>query len=521
MANSVLARPEAATLPIYTELAALTQGEQQQGCEGEEEEDMLWGGDVNGQPGYPSTPASSSPWQQNSEQAFTCRTQSSGPQQDSHRQVIEHCEDTGIGPSESPSRPTEHCRPAPKLLDSGDEDSSQNVKKQRCSALPVTHRDSDPAPNRRSYWGDPSRLTLQCEPFPFPAVTTASLAHTGSRQPCSLTSFPVRPLQKANVPTPPASTSALPGDSLPAASDSSSSMKVMGLYAELVKELQEQVLELQRREWAQVEVVLLRDRRIEALERENQRLKDQLQKLEEENDLLSSDSERGITMRSLQAGALDTSRKSIKFLRDLVELLESNLETQNQTPDAKLPLVSAEETFTPVAPSREVNDNISVTTTWNRPEESFTSALGHQEIHPLGSAMKDTLPDGSPLWASAFEANGRLKSELIPGSSVYLTNREMNELSHLPQDKPKLMTRKLLGYFFSDQTLARSSARGKRIAHNKTTMEKPICLPSVVTYAIKDYVTSVCGRGCDFTAVINSKCASSRRAVRKLTEKME
>ncbi|XP_078080627.1 uncharacterized protein LOC144500996 isoform X2 [Mustelus asterias] len=446
MANSVLARPEAATLPIYTELAALTQGEQQQGCEGEEEEDMLWGGDVNGQPGYPSTPASSSPWQQNSEQAFTCRTQSSGPQQDSHRQVIEHCEDTGIGPSESPSRPTEHCRPAPKLLDSGDEDSSQNVKKQRCSALPVTHRDSDPAPNRRSYWGDPSRLTLQCEPFPFPAVTTASLAHTGSRQPCSLTSFPVRPLQKANVPTPPASTSALPGDSLPAASDSSSSMKVMGLYAELVKELQEQVLELQRREWAQVEVVLLRDRRIEALERENQRLKDQLQKLEEENDLLSSDSERGITMRSLQAGALDTSRKSIKFLRDLVELLESNLETQ---------------------------------------------------------------------------ANGRLKSELIPGSSVYLTNREMNELSHLPQDKPKLMTRKLLGYFFSDQTLARSSARGKRIAHNKTTMEKPICLPSVVTYAIKDYVTSVCGRGCDFTAVINSKCASSRRAVRKLTEKME
>ncbi|XP_038634507.1 uncharacterized protein LOC119953911 [Scyliorhinus canicula] len=521
MANSLLGEPQAATEPVYTQLAVLTKGEQQ-----EQERDVQWIGDVNEELCYSKSPASSSPWQQNSEFAFTCRTQNSGPQPHTHRQVIGHCEDTEIGPSESPSRPTEQCRPGLELLDSEEEEetSQRFIKRQRCSFSPVTHRDFNPAPSRRpSCWGDSSRLTFRCEPFPFPTVARASLAHSASRQPSLLSSFPIKPLRKENVPNLPASTSTLPGDNVPPALDSG--MKVMGLYADLVKELQEQVMELQRREQAQAEVVMLRERRIKALERENQRLKDQLQKLEEENDLLSSDSERGITMRGLPAGALDASKKSLKFLRDLVEQLESNMGTQNPLCDDAFPAVSlgllTEETFAPVKPYREINDNISGTTTWDRVEERFTSPVGHQEIRTLDNAMKDTLPDGSPVWACAFEVNGRPKSELIPGSGVYLTNRELDELSHLPRDKPKLMTRKLLGYFFSDQTLARSSARGKRIAHNKTTMEKPICLPSTVTSAIKDYVTSVCGRGCDFTAVINSKCSSSRRTVRKLTGKME
>ena len=36
-----------------------------------------------------------------------------------------------------------------------------------------------------------------------------------------------------------------------------------------------------------------------------------------------------------------------------------------------------------------------------------------------------------------------------------------------------------------------------------------------------EYITSMCGRGCNFNAVINSKCGTSRRAVKKLVEKME
>ncbi|XP_072343681.1 uncharacterized protein [Scyliorhinus torazame] len=402
MADSLLGEPQAATAPVYTELAVLTKGEQR-----EQEGDVQWIGDVNGELDNSKPPTSSSPWQQNSEFAFTCRTQSSGPQQHTHRQVIGHCEDTEIGPNESPARPTEQCRPGLELLDcEEDEETSQRfIKKQRCSASPVTHRDFNPAPSRRpSYWGDSSRLTFRCEPFPFPTVATASLDHSASRQPSLLSSFPIKPLRKESVPNLPASTSTLPGDNVPPALGSS--MKVMGLYADLVKELQEQVMELQRREQAQAEVVLLREQRIKVLERENQRLKDQLQKLEEENDLLSSDSERGIPMSGLPAGALDASKKSLKFLRDLVELLESNMGTQNAVPDDTFPAVSlgllAEETFAPVEPYREINDNISVTT-WDRVEKRFTSPFGHQEIQTLSDAVKDNLPDGSPVWACAFE----------------------------------------------------------------------------------------------------------------------
>lgn len=46
------------------------------------------------------------------------------------------------------------------------------------------------------------------------------------------------------------------------------------------------------------------------------------------------------------------------------------------------------------------------------------------------------------------------------------------------------MTRRLLGYFFSRETLARSSATGQLIAHS-TTMEHPLCLPLPMGSAIK------------------------------------
>lgn len=124
------------------------------------------------------------------------------------------------------------------------------------------------------------------------------------------------------------------------------------------------------------------------------------------------------------------------------------------------------------------------------------------------------------------------------------------------------MTRRLLDYFFSRETLARSSATGQRIAHNTTTMERPLRLPVAVVNAIKgrreqggmgssvpsrcrighgggsgkangatrergrvplcptEYVTKMCGRGCNFNAVINSKCGTSRRAVKKMVVKM-
>uniref|UniRef100_UPI00398E5621 uncharacterized protein n=1 Tax=Pristiophorus japonicus TaxID=55135 RepID=UPI00398E5621 len=528
------------TEPVYTELATLTEGQQQQqGCGGEEEEDddeeeekkkeeekdFPRSGEVSRELGFSKPPA----WYQNSERAFTCRTQSSGSQQDAHRQVNGRSEDAVTGRSWSPSRPTEHRRPGPQLQDTEEEDYKQS-KKQRCSSSLLSGHGFDPASGRRPpHHGDPSRPSARRQPSPFPVAASPCLARLVSPQPCSPAGIPARPRRRDSSPGPPASP-AMSG--LPPAVDSGRTLRVMGLYADLVQELQVQLAELQRRGRVEAELGSARERHIEALEAENRRLKDQLQKLEEENDFLSSGNERGNTMRGLQAGALDASKKNITFLKDLVELLESNMDVQDPPSDSKLPLVPlslpsflvAEETLGPVELYREVSDCPGVIATWNRLEESAASPLRYPDIRGLAfwdTAIKDTLPDGSLVWACPVEANGRPKAELIPGSGVYLTNREVDELSQVSRDKPKLMTRKLLGYFFSHQTLARSSARGERIAHNKTTLEKPICLPTAVTDTIKDYVTFVCGRGCDFNAVINSKCATSRRTVRKLTEKMK
>ncbi|KAM7081811.1 uncharacterized protein J5F26_014536 isoform 4-T4 [Ciconia maguari] len=235
--------------------------------------------------------------------------------------------------------------------------------------------------------------------------------------------------------------------------------RVTGLYAQLLRELEAEVGELQRALAARDEAVLQRDHRIRQLELENQQLRSHIHSLEEENDLLSSGGGCGgrlataataaATTRTLLAsgtGCIGVSDSNIQFLKGLVGLLESDATTQE---------------------------------------------------------------------------NGRPKLELVPNSGVYITHPQLDDLSQVSTDKPKLMTRRLLDYFFSRETLARSSATGQRIAHNNTTMERPLRLPVAVVNAIKEYVTKMCGRGCNFNAVINSKCGTSRRAVKKMVVKME
>ncbi|KAM6114816.1 uncharacterized protein FYN12_011677 [Phoenicopterus ruber ruber] len=235
--------------------------------------------------------------------------------------------------------------------------------------------------------------------------------------------------------------------------------RVAGLYAQLLRELEAEVGELQRALAARDEAVLRRDRRIRQLELENRQLRSHVRSLEEENDLLSSGGGRGgplataataaTATRTLLAsgtGCIGVSDSNIQFLKGLVGLLESD---------------------------------------------------------------------------AAAQENGRPKLELVPNSGVYITHPQLDDLSQVSTDKPKLMTRRLLDYFFSRETLARSSATGQRIAHNNTTMERPLRLPVAVVNAIKEYVTKMCGRGCNFNAVINSKCGTSRRAVKKMVVKME
>uniref|UniRef100_A0A663E7C8 Uncharacterized LOC115344644 n=1 Tax=Aquila chrysaetos chrysaetos TaxID=223781 RepID=A0A663E7C8_AQUCH len=196
--------------------------------------------------------------------------------------------------------------------------------------------------------------------------------------------------------------------------------RVTGLYAQLLRELETEVEELQRALAARDEAVLHRDRRIRQLELENRQLRNQVRSLEEENDLLSSGGGRGgplataaTATRTLLAsgtGCIGVSDSNVQFLKGLVGLLESD---------------------------------------------------------------------------SAMQENGRPKLELVPNSGVYITHPQLDDLSQVSTDKPKLMTRRLLDYFFSRETLARSSATGQRIAHNNTTMERPLRLPVAVVNAIK------------------------------------
>ncbi|XP_053553537.1 uncharacterized protein LOC128644897 isoform X2 [Bombina bombina] len=318
--------------------------------------------------------------------------------------------------------------------------------------------------------------------------------------------------------------------------------RVTALYAELVRELEGQVAELNEILAARDDAAVLREQKIHELEKENQELRRQVQNLEEQNDVLSHCGQ-GITREVVN-------KSNITFLKSLIEFLETNSNSQiSDSHKVSTPLSSAEPKFSstevlasPVLPARpemilpsstaadvsgpapdsmlRVSGVTSGFQYWTNMEEGGESMLP-ESCALWEEPLQETLPDGSPAWASPLESNGRPKLELVPNSGVYITYQQLEDLSQIPPDKPKLMTRRLLDYFFSRETLARSSATGQRIAHNNTTMEKPLRLPVSVVTAIKAYVTRACGRGCNFNAVINSKCGTSRRAVKKMSIRID
>ncbi|CAM5178295.1 unnamed protein product [Eretmochelys imbricata] len=313
---------------------------------------------------------------------------------------------------------------------------------------------------------------------------------------------------------------------------SSQASKVTGLYAELVKELELQMAELRNLLASREEAAMWQERRIKELELENQQLKSQLRNLEEQNDLLSSRNGAGAAAARtvLRSGnsCVDINESNIQFLKGLVGLLESNTALQANGLQPFSSPNMGEQRCTPAEvpkspPVWRMRAGVpSGFPPWISTEDSSGSPVTLSDATCLWEEnVQDMLPDGTPVWASPVEENGRPKLELIPNSGVYITHNQLDDLSQVSTDKPKLMTRRLLDYFFSRETLARSSATGQRIAHNNTTMEKPIRLPVAVVNAIKEYVTKVCGKSCNFNAVINSKCGTSRRAVKKMIIKME
>ncbi|KAM4692433.1 uncharacterized protein WCC33_017214 isoform 1-T3 [Rhinophrynus dorsalis] len=357
--------------------------------------------------------------------------------------------------------------------------------------------------------------------------------------------------------------------------------RVTALYAELVRELEAQVAELHEILASRDDAAALREWKIQELEQENQALKRRVQNLEEQNDELShrvqdATKEEECVLRpeshcigknSTPASSYvktnhthDSTQYSYRIsghgiggaeptASNMTGFLGTNCNAQlsaSQTSSTPLPPTDSKVSIPEIIvspilqpPAEPAPPNPAADVAGSSPEgmlrvSGVTSGFqywmkmedGGENTLPESCVMweepvQETLPDGTPAWASPIEGNGRPKLELVPASGVYITYQQLEDLSHIPPDKPKLMTRRLLDYFFSRETLARSSATGQRIAHNNTTMEKPLRLPDPVVTAIKAYVTRACGRGCNFNAVINSKCGTSRRAVKKMSIRID
>ncbi|XP_069807618.1 uncharacterized protein [Dendropsophus ebraccatus] len=328
-----------------------------------------------------------------------------------------------------------------------------------------------------------------------------------------------------------------------------SGSRVTALYSELVRELEAQIAELHQILASRDEAAKVQECRIQELEKENQELRRHVQTLEEQNDALSRRGICAIKEGDRLMGPDVVSDGNVSFLKNLAEFLETKSESQTSPPrtsstpipSSEIHLPHAESMASPIPPTtpEPVPPNAPNEVTSAPPDgmlrvTGVTSGFqywmkmddGGENTIPESCVMweeplQETLPDGTPAWASPVESNGRPKLELVPASGVYITYQQLEDLSLIPPDKPKLMTRRLLDYFFSRETLARSSATGQRIAHNNTTMEKPLRLPDTVVTAIKAYVTRACGRGCNFNAVINSKCGTSRRAVKKMSIRID
>ncbi|XP_066483758.1 uncharacterized protein [Tiliqua scincoides] len=302
--------------------------------------------------------------------------------------------------------------------------------------------------------------------------------------------------------------------------------RVTALYTELIRELEQQVAELRTTLASQEEAAAQQEKRIRELELENQELKDQLWNLEEQNDFLSAKNVAGGTtpareLLGTRHNSLDVNESNIQFLKGLVGMLENLVGAQ--VSGRYSPPSCEDQKQTPVTVSNITPD----WKTQNRGPRSLSPWINTEDTLESPTVLSDatylcennvqeTLPDGTPVWALPVEENGRVKLELVPNSQVFITYHQLEDLSQISTDKPELMTRRLLDYFFSRETLARSSAAGLRIAHNNMTMEKPIPLPVAVVNAVKEYVTKTCRRSCNFNAVINSKCGTSRRAVKKM-----
>ncbi|XP_053122537.1 uncharacterized protein LOC128332154 isoform X2 [Hemicordylus capensis] len=271
--------------------------------------------------------------------------------------------------------------------------------------------------------------------------------------------------------------------------------RITVLYVELIRELERQMAELRRTLASREEAATKQEKRIQELELENRELKDLLQNLEEQNDFLSIRNGAGGTVPArmllgTRHNSFDVNESNIQFLKDLVGMLENLATTQISgfcSPSSPEDQRQTPVTIPSISPGWRTQNTVpgSLSPWTNAEERPGSPILLNDATYLWDNNVKETLSDGTPVWASPVEENGRVKLELVPNSQVYITHHQLEDLSQVSTDKPELMTRRLLDYFFSRETLARSSATGQRIAHNNLTMEKPIPLPVAVNMSPK------------------------------------
>ena len=104
---------------------------------------------------------------------------------------------------------------------------------------------------------------------------------------------------------------------------------------------------------------------------------------------------------------------------------------------------------------------------------------------------------------------------------VWITASQLSLATHRANNQPRKMLINMLDIFFTRETLAISSAKGTRVAHNNKMDAQSKPLNAIVLSALKEFILKTfkksngepCLTESVFNEVVNNKCATARRAL--------
>ncbi|XP_041370889.1 uncharacterized protein LOC121384526 isoform X2 [Gigantopelta aegis] len=217
-----------------------------------------------------------------------------------------------------------------------------------------------------------------------------------------------------------------------------------------------------------------------------QQLQDELETVKQERDMLRREVQ---ILKQAGAPDLNATPTKISFLKDLTRHLESKNGLES------LPTLHH---VTPKLPRK----NLMTNTNYQNISDKEMNNLA------LSSPTSDT---------------GAKKFRLLSDHQIFVTSQQMSLIKQLGINPRKLMN-VLLDMLFSKDILAISSAKGSRRAVNKASGMDSRQLDVDIIAAIKEYTLREFkkdGKACmcesDMNNLINTKCASARRNLKKMT----